>query len=160
MSIFQANVCFNVFLGLVTGKVWDFTGFCHVDGIWMGPVKCLVRCVTNCLSKFCHFKWWHAIWSQTLNPLNWFLFGSIFLGILFAFFCWRFNPFVAISSNSSHFKLFEAISSHFKPFGFFWSHLEPFGARLANLYFLFFFFAFLIFFGHFSFLAPFGILLE
>ena len=35
MSIFQANVCFNVFLGLVTGKVWDFTGFCHVDGIWM-----------------------------------------------------------------------------------------------------------------------------
>ena len=131
MSIFQANVCFNVFLGLVTGKVWDFTGFCHVDGIWMGPVKCLVRCVTNCLSKFCHFKWWHAIWSQTWNPLNW----------LFFFFF-----FVAISSNSSHLGLFEAIWSHFKPFGFFWSHLEPFGARLANLYFLFFFFAFFDFF--------------
>ena len=99
MVIFQANVCFNVFLGLVTGKVWDFTGFCHVDGIWMGPVKCLVRCVTNCLSKFCHFKWWHAIWSQTWNPLNWLFFYIFF----------------------SHFK-------QFKPFGVIWSHLKPFEA--------------------------------
>ena len=149
MVIFQANVCFNVFLGLVTGKVWDFTGFCHVDGIWMCPVKYLVRCVTNCFSKFCHFKWWHAIWSQTWKPLHWWFFfvgGGIFLGIFLAFFCWKFNTFLAISSNSSHLGLFEAISSHFKPFGFFWSHLEPFGARLANLYFLFFFFAFFDFF--------------
>ena len=96
MSIFQANVCFNIFLGLVTGKVWDFTGFCHVDGIWMDG-NLYIYIYNFILIIFFIFLIFLVVWSH--------------LESFQAISC-LFEPFGAIWNNL---ETFRAMCSHLEP---------------------------------------------
>ena len=94
---------------------------------------------------------------ETFKLIIVFLERGHFFGHFFSIFFFKLNNCLAISSNSSHLELFQAIASHVKPFGVVWSHLEPFGARLGNLYKYISFFSLLFSFPYFAFLCCFVI---